>query len=87
MVYKIGMIHALAYQCFKIYSGWTKFHEELNFSKQVFFKNRYPLPFIVKIFKTVINKLVIKRSQQTIVAKKTNSAITIPRRHFLTNNN
>ena len=29
--YKVGMIYTLAYQCFKICSDWTKFHEELNF--------------------------------------------------------
>ena len=28
--------YTLTYRCFKIYSDWTKFHEELNFLKQVF---------------------------------------------------
>ena len=33
--------YTLAYRCFKIYSDWTKFREELNFLKQVF------LPFVI----------------------------------------
>ena len=70
-VYKVGMIYTLAYRCFKICSAWTKFHEERNFLKQVFLKNGYPLSFIDKCLKMVINKLVIKRPQVTTVEKKT----------------
>ena len=65
------MIYTLAYRCFKICSHWAKFHEELNFLKHVFFKNGYPLSFIDKCFKMVINKLVTKRPQVTAVEKKT----------------
>ena len=61
----------LAYRCFKICSDWTKFYEELNFLKHVFLKNGYPLSFIDKCFKMVINNLVIKRPQVTTVEKKT----------------
>ena len=49
----------------------TKFHEELNFLKHVFLKNGYPLSFIDKFFKMIINKMVIKRSQVTTAEKKT----------------
>ena len=70
-VYKVGMIYTLAYRCFNICSDWTKFHEELDFLKHVFLKNGYPLSFIDKCFKMVINKLVIKRPQITTVEKKT----------------
>ena len=38
--------------------------------KRVFLKNGYPLPFIDKCFKTLINKLVIKRPKITTVEKK-----------------
>ena len=65
------MIYTLAYQRFKNCSDRAKFHEELNFLKQVFLKNGYRLSFIDKCFKMVINKLVIKRSQVTTVEKKT----------------
>ena len=69
--YKVGMRYTRAYGYFKICSNWKKFHEELSFLKHVFLKNEYPLPFIDKSFKMVINKLVIKRPQVTIVEKKT----------------
>ena len=85
-VYKFGITYTLAYRYFKIYSDRTKFPEELNFLKHVFLKNGYPLSFIDKCFKMVINKLVIKRSQVTTV-ENLNSVTTIPRRYFLTNKN
>ena len=56
------MVYTLAYRCFRICSDWTKFHEELRFLKQVFFKNEYPLSFIDKLF--------IKRPQLITVEKK-----------------
>ena len=68
-VYKVGMIYTLAYRCFKICSDGKKFHEELDFLKHVFLKNGYPLSFIEKCFKMVINKLVIKCTQVTTVEK------------------
>ena len=71
------MIYTLACRCFKIYSHWTKIHEELNFLKHVLLKNGYPLSFIGKCFKIVINKLVIKRPQVTTVEKKT-LALSLP---------
>ena len=45
MVYKFGMVYALAYCYFKICSDWTKFHEELSFLKQVFLKKQ--VPFVI----------------------------------------
>ena len=56
---------------FKISYHWTKFHEKLSFLKDVFLKNGYPLWFIDKCFKLVINKLVIKRPQIRRAGKKT----------------
>ena len=50
---------------------WTKFQEEFNSLKHVFLKNGYPLSFIDKFFKMVINKLVMKRPQVTAVEKNT----------------
>ena len=69
--YKVGMVYTLSYRCFQICSDCTRFHEELNFLKHVSLKNGYPLSFIAKCFKMVINKLVIKCPQVTTVEKKT----------------
>ena len=71
MAYKFGMIYTLAYWSFNICSNGTEFHEKPNFLKWVFLKNRYPFSFIDKCFKTVINKLIIKRPQTTAFEKKT----------------
>ena len=70
-IYKFGMIYALVYRCFKICSDWTKFHEELNFLKQIFLKNGYPQSFIGNCFKTFLDKLFIKRPGISKVEKKT----------------
>ena len=70
-IYKFGMVYTLTYRCFKVYSDWTKFHEELSFLKQVFLKNGYPLSFIDNCFKTFVDKLFIKRPQLITVEKKT----------------
>ena len=56
-IYKFGMVYALAYRCFKIWSDWNKFIEELSFLKQVFLKNGYPLSFIDNCFKKFVDKL------------------------------
>ena len=69
-VYQFGMVYTLAYCNLKICSNWTKFHEELSFLKQVFFKKGYPLSFIDNCFKTFLDKLFIKRPQLTTVEKK-----------------
>ena len=68
---KLGMIYTLAYRPFNICSDSTEFHEKFNLLKLVFLKNGYPFSFIDKCFKTIINKLVIKRPQITTVEKKT----------------
>ena len=70
-VFKFDMVFTLACQSFNFSSHWTKFLEELNFLKGVFFNNEYFLSFIDKCFKTVIKKLVLKRPQITAVEKKT----------------
>ena len=70
-IYKSGMIYTLVYRCFKICSNWTKFHEELNFLKQILLKNGYPQSFIDNCFKTFLDKLFIKSPEISTVEKKT----------------
>ena len=69
-IYKFGMIYTLVYRCFKICSDWTKFHEELNFLKQIFLKNGYPPSFTDNYFKT-FDQLFIKSHERSTVEKKT----------------
>ena len=70
-IYKFGIVYTLAHRCFKICSDWTKFHKELSFLKQASLENGYPLSFIDNCFKTIVDKLFIKRPQLTTVEKKT----------------
>ena len=63
------MVYTLAYCYFKICCDCTKFHKELSLLKQVFLKNL--LSFIDNCFKTLVDKLYIKRSQSITVEKKT----------------
>ena len=65
------MMYTLVYCCFKICSDWAKFHEELNFLKQIFLKNGYPQSFIDNCFKTFLDKLFIKSPEISTVEKKT----------------
>ena len=68
--YRFGTVYTLGYCCFKICSDWTKYHEKLNFLKQVFLKNGFLLSFIDNCFKTFVDKLFFKRSQLKTVEKK-----------------
>ena len=53
-VYKVGMTYTLAYRCFKIFSDWTKFNEELNFPKHVFLRNVYSLSLLTNVLKLLL---------------------------------
>ena len=70
-IYKFCMIYILVYRCFKICSDWTKFHEELNFLKQILLKKGYPQSFIDNCFKTFLDNLFIKIPEISTVEKKT----------------
>ena len=69
-IYKFGMVYTITYRCFKIFSDWTKFYEDLSFLKQVFLKNGYPLSFIDNCFKAFVDKLFIKHHRVITVEKK-----------------
>ena len=70
-IYKFGMVYTITYRCFKIFSDWTKFYEDLSFLKQVFLKNGYPLSFIDNCFRAFFDKLFIRCPELITVEKKT----------------
>ena len=61
--YKFSLIYTLAFRCSSIYSNWTNFHNELIFLKDILLKNRYPISFIDKCFKTFLDRVYLKRPQ------------------------
>ena len=40
--YKIGLIYTLVNGCFRIYSSWSMFHQQLILLRRIFHKNGYP---------------------------------------------
>ena len=69
--YKFSMIYTLVYRSFSICSNWTNFHNELVFLKDISLKNRYPISFIDKCFKTFLDQVYLKRLQVLTTEKKT----------------
>ena len=67
---KFGMVYTLAYRCFQICSGWTKFNQELRFLKGVFLKNGYPSGFIDSCFKKVIDNVLTESPVKLTVEKR-----------------
>ena len=69
--YKFSMIYTLVFRCFSICSNRTNFHNELEFLKDIYLKNGYPISFIDKCFKTFSDRLYFKRPQVLTAEKKT----------------
>ena len=68
---KIGFLHTLLYRCFRIYSGWTKFHIELVKLIEVFKNDDYPGNFVNNCFKVFLDNKYRVREKVTTVPKKT----------------
>ena len=68
--YKFSLIYTLAFRCSSIYSNWTNFHNELIFLKDILLKNRYPISFIDKCFKTFLDRVYLKQPQILTAEKK-----------------
>ena len=47
--YKFGTVYTLTNRCLRIYSSWTKSHNELVCLKEMFFENGYPEDFITAL--------------------------------------
>ena len=69
--YKIGLLHALLYRCFRICSDWTKFHLELVKLIDVFKNNGYPENFINNCFKVFLDNKYRMQEKVITVPKKT----------------
>ena len=61
--HKFSIIYTLVFRCSSISSNWTNFHNELVFLKDIYLKNRYPISFIDKCFKTSLDRFYLKRPQ------------------------
>ena len=65
------MIYTLSCRFFSICSNWANCHNELAFLGDIFLKNGYPISFIGKYFKTILDQLYLERPKVLTAGKKT----------------
>ena len=61
MTYKTGLLQAMLFRCFSIYSSYENFHEETVKLKEIFKRNFYPEKFIDRCIKKFLNKLHVPK--------------------------
>ena len=70
MPYKFGMIYTIVYRCFTLCSSFQRFHKELQVVKEIFRKNGYPISFIDRCIKKVLDKIHTPKITVTTVEKQ-----------------
>ena len=68
--YKHGLIFTLLFRIFSIDSDFSKFHEEVNYLKDVLKKNSFPANLVDKCIKIFLNKQFSQKILEHTVPKK-----------------
>ena len=68
--YKHGLIFTLLFRIFSIVSDFSKFHEEVNYLKNVLKKNSFPSALIDKCNETFLNNQFPQKILEHTVLKK-----------------
>ena len=68
--YKHGFIFTLLFRIFSIVSDFSKFHEEVNYLKDVLKKNSFPANLVDKCIKIFLNKQFSQKILEHTVPKK-----------------
>ena len=68
--YKHGLIFTLFFRIFSIVSDFSKFHEEVNYLKDVLKKNYFPTNLVDKCIKIFLNKQFPQKILEHTVPKK-----------------
>ena len=68
--YKHGLIFTLLFRIFSIVSDFSKFHEEVNYLKNVLKKNSFPSTLVDKCIKIFLNKQFSQKILEHPVPKK-----------------
>ena len=68
--YKFNLISCLVYRAYRIFSSYLAFTDELEYLRQFFCKNQYPLKLIETKFCNTINKLRFDNTFVLTVHKK-----------------
>ena len=56
-LFKINAVKTLLYRCYHISSNWNAFHEEIQFLKDFFMNNNYPLSIVENCISSFLNNL------------------------------
>ena len=65
-----GLVYTVLHRCCNINSSCEKFHNEINALKQIFKLNCYPIKFIDRSIKQLLQKLYVTKVIQDTVNKK-----------------
>ena len=76
--YKFGIIFALLFRSYSICSSDEKFRDEINFLRDVFRKNAYPLSFFNKCVAAFMSKLVLKKVIRVDEVPKKEITVVLP---------
>ena len=68
--YKDGLIFALLFRIFRIVSDFSKFHEKVNYLKEVLKNNSFPTNLVDKFVKIFLNKQFSQKILEYTVPKK-----------------
>ena len=68
--YKHGLIFTLLFRIFSIVLDFSRFHEEINYLKDLFKKNCFPTTIVDKCLKIFLNKQFSKKVVEHVVPKK-----------------
>ena len=68
--YKIGLVHTLLFQFFKICSSMEHFHIEVELLRSVFKCNNYPVNIIDQCIKKFLDKLYVPKQIVPTVPKR-----------------
>ena len=75
--YKIGLVHTLLFQFFKIYSSTENFRIEVELLRSIFKCNNYPVNIIDQCIKKFFDKLYVPK-QMVLTVPKMELLVVLP---------
>ena len=81
--YKLNLVRTLVNRAYRLCSSFLAFDQEINFLKKILSQNGYPLHFIEKQIKIVVNKLYHAYGKETQPIPTVPKAVVYFSTHFL----
>ena len=79
--YKRGLINCLLFRVYHLCSNWSIIHDEINEIKKILINNNYPLSFVNFYIKRFLDKCIVKKNPEKVIAEsseKEEFIITLP---------